>query len=451
MGSMGPIYRAAMKRRRESKANRIRQQTRESIEAGRDGVRMADGPFVARNASSSHVIVDLEGMDGYEFEDLCARIFQKAGWGDIELVGGRADGGRDIIITQQDGTKIVAECKHYMKSTVGRPILQKLHSAVISTHAQKGMVINTGKYSREAVGHARALTQMGHPIEIYDLQRFSEVADAAGVRFGKGAPILTYPLRDAAWLAGDILNRIPIESRPKAAADALSADIESVEMRPCWLARADIRQEFSASVGTIHAINEIGAAYLFDDADASVLGRYRGEPLYELPADAGGAAPTGRFGHGIREMRDSMTDRLVGLYTETVRYAAGNGRIYEKRCAPARKSVKLNYVQKACLPAYTVVFRSRDRRYRVKALTSGAGIDILEDGLRVCGICGEAAPEAMLCSDCGNVTHSGRRHGFSCRACGKTVCRACVRFERRMLVLRRHFCHSCMPGGRPYD
>lgn len=106
------------------------------------GLNRNTSPLSAGDTSSSssrHEIIDLQSIDGFEFEQLCAKIFEKVDWGKVELLGGIADGGRDIIITATDGSKTVVECKHYTKSTVGRPIIQKLHSAVVTTYAHKGI------------------------------------------------------------------------------------------------------------------------------------------------------------------------------------------------------------------------------------------------------------------------------------------------------------------------
>ena len=70
------------------------------------GLNRRTSPFSAGSSSSSrHEIIDLQSIDGFEFEQLCARIFEKADWGKVELLGGIADGGRDIIITAQTAAR----------------------------------------------------------------------------------------------------------------------------------------------------------------------------------------------------------------------------------------------------------------------------------------------------------------------------------------------------------
>jgi hypothetical protein len=42
--------------------------------------------------------VYLDTLDGFEFEDLCVKIFERLRWGRVERIGLTKDGGRDIII-----------------------------------------------------------------------------------------------------------------------------------------------------------------------------------------------------------------------------------------------------------------------------------------------------------------------------------------------------------------
>src|SRR5574338_238457 len=102
--------------------------------------------------------VYLDTIDGFEFENLCTKIFDRLAWGKIEHIGLTKDGGRDIMIHLPDGGSIVVECKHQPNTSIGRPIVQKLHSAVISSGAVKGIIVTTGKFSPDAIEHAQIIS-----------------------------------------------------------------------------------------------------------------------------------------------------------------------------------------------------------------------------------------------------------------------------------------------------
>ena len=106
----------------------------------------------------------LDDIDGFEFERVCNDIFTNLKYGKVEETPLVGDEGKDLIIHDKRG-KIVVECKHHPKSSVGRPVIQKLHSAVISEGAYKGIVVTTGTFSKQAVEHARKLSP---PIELID-------------------------------------------------------------------------------------------------------------------------------------------------------------------------------------------------------------------------------------------------------------------------------------------
>ena len=121
--------------------------------------------------------VILETIDGYEFEKLCARIFQKLNYGTVQEMPLSGDGGRDLIIHSLEGL-IIVECKHQPHTSIGRPIVQKLHSAVISSNGVKGILITTGKFSLEAIEHAKSLSPK---IEMMDNKILADLATRAGI------------------------------------------------------------------------------------------------------------------------------------------------------------------------------------------------------------------------------------------------------------------------------
>ncbi|MCE2507751.1 MAG: restriction endonuclease [Nitrosopumilaceae archaeon] len=79
----------------------------------------------------------LGSTTGLAFEGVCADILEGCGF-TVHRMGGTGDGGRDIIMWI-DRRKVVVECKHQTKP-VGRPVVQKLHSAVMTEKAVGGVV-----------------------------------------------------------------------------------------------------------------------------------------------------------------------------------------------------------------------------------------------------------------------------------------------------------------------
>ncbi len=88
--------------------------------------------------------IRLERLDGFEFEELCKRVFEKLNLGKVTYVGHTGDEGRDLILEGYKGGRAIVECKHWPGSSIGRPIVQKLHSATISSSAHQALVVTTG-------------------------------------------------------------------------------------------------------------------------------------------------------------------------------------------------------------------------------------------------------------------------------------------------------------------
>ena len=93
----------------------------------------------------------LDELSGFEFEDVMEDVFRNLGYENVRQAERTADEGRDILMEEVvDGTRrgIVVECKH--TGTVGRPVVQKLHSAIATFEfdgPKRGMVVTTGRFT----------------------------------------------------------------------------------------------------------------------------------------------------------------------------------------------------------------------------------------------------------------------------------------------------------------
>jgi hypothetical protein len=73
------------------------------------------------------------------------------------------DQGRDAII-YKEGQKYLVECKRYAQdNNIGRPEIQKFHSAIVFDKADRGFFVSSGKFTPGAIEYARSL-----PIELVD-------------------------------------------------------------------------------------------------------------------------------------------------------------------------------------------------------------------------------------------------------------------------------------------
>ena len=109
-----------------------------------------------------------------------------SGYEDVRQAERVANEGRDILMEEVvDGTRraIIVECKH--TDSVGRPVVQKLHSAIATYDYEgpkRGMVVTSGRSTGPAQEYTAELREAGdpHPIELIDGTDLRELADEIG-------------------------------------------------------------------------------------------------------------------------------------------------------------------------------------------------------------------------------------------------------------------------------
>jgi len=134
----------------------------------------------------------LDDLSGFEFEDVIEDVFRNLGYENVRQADRTADEGRDVLMEEVvDGTRraIIVECKH--TGTVGRPVVQKLHSAIATFDfdgPKRGMVVTTGRFTNPAQEYANRLQQNDdpHAIELLDGEDLREIADEIGLDLYNG-------------------------------------------------------------------------------------------------------------------------------------------------------------------------------------------------------------------------------------------------------------------------
>ncbi|MFD3217801.1 restriction endonuclease [Bacillus sp. BR_7a] len=95
---------------------------------------------------------NLNEMDPRKFEFLVADVFQNLGY-KANVTPGSNDGGKDIILRKGREMKFV-EVKRHTQGTIGRPAIQKLHSAIIDADAIGGYFVTLSNFNKNARQYA---------------------------------------------------------------------------------------------------------------------------------------------------------------------------------------------------------------------------------------------------------------------------------------------------------
>ncbi len=400
-------------------------------------------------------------MDGFEFESLCKTIFEQLDYGRVELLPPVGDGGRDLIIHDQQG-KTVVECKHQPKTSIGRPIIQKLHSAVISEGARKGIVVTTGKFSRQAIEHAATLSP---EIELIDIAMLRDLTSRAGMHIvtdQESAPIHTYQLLGTEKINGFTVGHLSnkIVSHPATVKGAYSPQRTDILLRPVYRIRYSIDAEFSTSIGVVHAERSMGQFFI-DGSDGKVISEGAADYFSSTPiqnmlrwdnVSSNTIASDQPFKILASTVKEIAMDNIIRRHTQTVRYSGRNNHTYSKECTPPKKDIFISDISQEYLPEYQIDCLLLGRAQQLEFANNGTSlIHVLNDSTSICPICKEHVNQEKrsLCNECGLITctkkyfFKKKRHALECDVCGKTLCPSCASYASRMLLMKTVLCVGC--------
>ena|GEM_PF-719025 len=408
-------------------------------------------------SSAFHETVVLETLDGYEFEKLCAKIFQKLEYGTVEVMPLSGDSGRDLLIHTREGL-VVVECKHQPHTSIGRPVVQKLHSAVISSNAVKGILVTSGKFSVQAVEHANILSPK---IEMFDKKILADLATRAGIEIileGKRHTVLRYPFSDGDTLKNKISSFIEkkAKSNPGKIPDLLTVSERSVGFVPSYMIQYDINATFGTNVGVIHREFLDDGKFLVDGNSGDLLKQEMANHLSSAPltiyneADFAGV-PISRADFVIddRSLTNIAKKIIIDRHTRSISYYGRNNQRYTKLCVPSEKDVYISNIKQVYLPVQEIHVKILNQKYGMGGIENAEKM-LCYTTMGNCNVCNSYINDnGLVCNSCGGLVHGPRildAHGFVCKSCGKTICRSCT----YNLGFNNKVCEDCArKSGKP--
>jgi restriction system protein len=401
--------------------------------------------------------VVLETLDGLEFEKLCARIFQKLNYGSVEVMPYVGDGGRDLLIHSQNGL-IVVECKHQPHTSVGRPIVQKLHSAVISSNAIKGILITTGRFSVEAIEHANLLSPK---IEMVDRKILADLSTRAGIELifeGKQHTVLRSPFSETDIIKNKIISFMETksESYPGKLSDLLKISQRNVSFLPSYMIQYNIDSTFETNVGVISREHLEDGVFLVNGQSGGLLKQEIANHLNSAPLTVYNESDYSQIqfnradfvidDHTLMNLSKKI---IIDRHTKIVSYSGRNNQNYTKVCVPGEKDVFISNIKQVYVPYQNVHFDLLKKNYELKGIENAQKMLCYSTMLNCCVCDGYIDSKGIVCNSCGNLVHSPRfldSHGFKCKLCGKTICRNCA----YSLGTYNIVCVECAKrGGKP--
>ncbi|RNJ26346.1 restriction endonuclease [Halosegnis longus] len=367
----------------------------------------------------------LDELSGFEFEDVMEDVFRNLGYTNVRQAAKTADEGRDILMDEQvNGTTrgVVVECKH--TGTVGRPVVQKLHSAIATYDfdgPKRGIVVTTGTFTGPATEYTQRLRDNDdpYPIELIDGKRLRSIAEEVGLDLYNGRiEILCDETLRPTDPTGGIGAPVREAFRDIENLDGatLPAPTTHATFEPVVLITATVDAVFETSVGVIHRINErtqfvVRAGrtrpQILDSAVATLVSENRRQTvaLDELDlADEFDDHEVHRFGQTETEYKEWAVDRLRQHHTTTVSYTGDNNVDYERECVPNQSDISVRSIEPVYLPDVRQTTEIHAHSYPYGYYAAGPSRVTHEDGIHECVQCGDTdAATFTFCANCGSI------------------------------------------------
>ena len=404
------------------------------------------------------VLLDL--MTGFEFEEFFAHLLEKLHYGQVERVLFTQDEGRDILVRSAQGL-VVVECKHHPNSSIGRPVVQKLHSAVSTSGAVKGILVTTGHFTSEALDYVRKLEARGTVIDMIDRPILMDMAARAGIKLvshGQTLNVWTYAIPSPEITVRATAEYVAsvAEAHPRPPASMISHNRRTLGLSPAYAVTYDIHAVFETTVGLVHEERAVAALIAFDGTTGQLLdpgvlqflGPEPQTPFSRAPEEFQGSLPVFRVDGTT--MKHLAVDAIIRRHTRIVPYRGRNNQSYSKECVPGERSIFVRDIRQMYLPFLRLDFRILQTPYALNAVQAPSGrLWPRSADLRWCRVCSKSVQgRALLCDACGRIVHQAgwllsRIHGFRCRKCQRTTCRIHGFWMRRALLFKSMLCPNC--------
>lgn len=410
-------------------------------------------------------------MDGYQFQRLVANIFKRQGFLSVKVGPKGADMGIDITMKQKAGMNLTVgfavQCKHHPKGVISRPVVQKLHSAiVVSPNVDKGLIVASGHFSEAAIKYAEKIG-----IELIDGDKLIELGKQVGipVLYEKRLPIAEncFRISDRSQVIENVVKFLASDLKGFNE-QMFKVDKIGLRLIPTYMVDYYINAVFSTSVGVIHSIGDRSSIFFLGD-----IGNLVHPIVTEFLLDTKWTISTfnekslkdveviqrRKFEKSFEEIKEIAIDSLIRAYSKRVSYYGRNNVRYTKTCVPKKKHITLENIKRVYFSPWDIIFSLKDRKYVIGALENSElpsspfkvlpsnFVDLKEEtGLEKypekCMLCSkELKHDKFFCNDCGKITCN--KDSFECKVCGKIICREDTIFKRKFLILKEKYCTDC--------
>lgn len=354
----------------------------------------------------------LDGMDGYQFEELIAKIMKKRGYEKIKVTSKSRDVGKDIIMNGQNGELVLVECKH--QNFVGRPIIQKLQGAMNHEEEKhpdkevKGIIVTSGSFSKEAMDYNK---EIGQEIELIDGKKLKDLCEELKVVILNGKIQI---------IANESFKNISEEESKELAQKGYSkiygnkkhkiAVNPSLKYYPACFIKYNLSFDTHTSIGCVDSYSDSDEV-IIDGVNGDELDEEKKEFFFsgrleteEIPEN--GSANKIQFEFTENDIEEYAINSIIAEHTHNVGYTGNNNVTYTKTCIPKRRDIDIKQFAPIYLPLWTNEISLLKMNYKQGFFVKGNNLHYLNDELKKCKICGKHESDygdMSLCLECGRI------------------------------------------------
>lgn len=402
--------------------------------------------------SHPYETIYLDTLDGFEFEEICAKIIEKLGWGKVNITPKARDGGKDLIVESPNSEIIYVECKHQPHIKIGRPVIQKLHSAIITSKSAQGIIITTGSFSKEAIEYANSLSPQ---IKLIDIISLTAMAQNVGFRIISEDKVADcfYKL----YASDSELEKIQysllenVETHPRKIEDLIKFETLEKGFVPIYRIGFSIHETYATSAGKLSSINEDNKSLIINGstrkvAERSILNFINSNPGKLFPIselqESAFTLKTINDNVDLITLKNLAKQIIIDTYTQEISYRGQNHQNYKKTFYPKQSSILLKNIQIIDLRYRRIRIKQGNYEKEVSSLDSDYEI-FLDRAFPFCDYCG-GAKKLMICDNCASIVDYGFiKHGKKCSICSRTICVNCLYKYKWPSVLRGFICEEC--------
>ncbi|MDD2340765.1 MAG: restriction endonuclease [Methanosarcina sp.] len=382
----------------------------------------------------------LESLNGFEFEELIADIFRKKGFKNVVVTPRTNDGGKDIIMDEVDSSgeviKVVVECKHH-KTGIGRPVVQKLHSAVSTLEypgKKKGYIVSSSTFTDSAVDYVQIVNKQSDNLilELIDGKKLKEITCDLGINLKNGV-IEAISNNSISYSSESVIKTSTLESNfdniNNINKDQVSVEGLKITFHPIFYINYDIDSQCATSVGVIHEESGDGQLIIDGRTGNELKKEFRSFLLKNIHNESeiiNGTCLQYKldFQKNENELKNRAISEIINSHTKDVTYKGKNNVTYNKTCTPSPKDIIIHNCKSLYFPEWTLSIKAKQKDYTLSFIESAGDFITVRNDTKICQIC----------------NHKIEKNRWYCTYCGSIICKKHLKVTRLRKV---KICVNC--------